>query len=53
MHEPVMHYATDDEYRVGVPAEVCDTCSDFDTGHLVPASFCVIAKNKLSPEPWA
>lgn len=28
------------ESRFGPPGEVCDTCSDFDAGRLVPVSFC-------------
>lgn len=51
-HEPVMLYAQDDEYHVGTPAEVCDECSDIETGVLVPASFCGEAKAKLGPAPW-
>jgi hypothetical protein len=29
-----------DENRFGPPGEVCDTCSDFNAGRLVPVSFC-------------
>ncbi|MDX3260779.1 hypothetical protein PV336_16280 [Streptomyces sp. MI02-2A] len=51
-HEPVMVYAKDDEYRVGTPAEVCNDCSDFEAGVLVPASFCEKSNAKLGPAPW-
>lgn len=51
-HAPVMWHAKDDEYHVGIPAEVCSTCSDFEAGRLVPASFCAVSKAKLGPAPW-
>jgi hypothetical protein len=52
-HEPVMYYDKESTPGVNTPAEVCAACSDFETGHLVPASFCETAKTKLDPEPWA
>lgn len=45
-HSPTL-YRTEREDRHTVPAEVCDTCSDFDTGRLVPASFCERARKKM------
>jgi len=51
-HIPVMVYARDDEFQVGVPAEICYACSDTDAGRLVPASFCERAKARLDPAPW-
>jgi hypothetical protein len=29
-----------EENRFGPPGQVCDTCSDFELGLLVPVSFC-------------
>lgn len=40
-HEPLL-YRADTEDRHSVPSEVCDTCSDFERGRLVPVSFCAI-----------
>lgn len=51
LHTPV-HYRPEGESRFTTPAEVCDTCSDFETGKLVPASFCEQAKRLLPPAPW-
>lgn len=51
-HKPVLVHAADDPERVGTPAEVCDTCSDFTAGRLVPASFCHCANAQLEPAPW-
>lgn len=39
------------ENRHTVPAEVCDTCSDPDTGHWVPVGFCEKAKARLAADP--
>lgn len=50
-HEPVI-YRPEGESRHTVPAEVCNACSDFERGRLVPASFCVQAKALLGPAPW-
>jgi hypothetical protein len=38
-----LQYRPDGEPRVIAPAEVCDTCSDFERGVLVPVSFCDLA----------
>jgi hypothetical protein len=29
-----------EESRFGPPGDICDTCSDFERGQLVPISFC-------------
>lgn len=36
--------------RFETPADVCDTCSDFGQGRLVPVSFCPLAAYKC--EQW-
>jgi hypothetical protein len=42
-HLPFIH-RPDDESRHTIPAEVCDTCSDFAMGRLVAVAFCSTAK---------
>lgn len=42
-HRPVL-YRPAGESRHTIPAEICEACSDVDTGQLVPASFCDEAK---------
>lgn len=39
-------YRPEGESRHATPAEVCDTCSDFDAGRLVPVAFCPAALAK-------
>lgn len=51
-HEPVHYYDKDSTPGVNIPAEVCGTCSDFEAGVLVPASFCETARVKLDSAPW-
>jgi hypothetical protein len=50
-HEPIHYYTGDDEPGVNIPAEVCATCSDFDAGRLVPASFCPASAALMGREP--
>jgi len=38
-----LDYRPAGEPRWTVPADVCDTCSDFPQGQLVPVSFCPTA----------
>lgn len=45
-HEPIM-YRPERESRHTMPAEVCVTCSDFDNGALVPASFCEYSSKQM------
>ena len=48
-----LDYRAPDEDRYGPPADVCDTCSNFETGVLVPVSFCQIALQRLTElEEW-
>lgn len=51
VHTPVT-YRPEGESRHTIPAEVCNACSDFETGLLVPASFCDEARRALGPAPW-
>jgi hypothetical protein len=50
-HKPII-YRPAGESRHTTPAEVCSGCSDFETGQLVPASFCKEAARRLPPPPW-
>ncbi len=51
-HNPV-EYRPIGEDRHSTPADVCDTCSDFESGYLVPASFCTVARGKSAElEAW-
>jgi hypothetical protein len=51
-HEPV-DYRSPGQDRFETPAEVCGTCSDFDSGTLVPVSFCPAAMAKSEEiEAW-
>lgn len=50
-HTPII-YRPEGDSRHTIPAEICETCSDIETGLLVPASFCLLAKAKLGPAPW-
>lgn len=50
-HEPVLAYNRNDPDRIAPPSEVCDACTDWNTGNLVPASFCPEARSKLPEEP--
>lgn len=51
LHLPVL-YRPEGESRHSLPAEVCSQCSDFETGKLVPASFCEEAKARMGRAPW-
>jgi hypothetical protein len=41
-----VEYRQPGQTRHEIPAEVCDTCSDFNSGQLVPVAFCPMAKAK-------
>lgn len=51
LHLPVI-YRPEGESRHTIPAEVCNACSNFETGLLVPASFCDEANRHLGTAPW-
>lgn len=44
-HVPIDH-RPEGQDRFTAPADVCGTCSDFQSGVLVPVSFCPEAKIK-------
>jgi hypothetical protein len=44
-HLPIS-YRPEGVDRFMAPADVCGTCSDFESGRLVPVSFCPEAKIK-------
>lgn len=44
-HLPIS-YRPEGQDRFTAPADVCGTCSDFESGKLVPVSFCPEAKVK-------
>jgi hypothetical protein len=48
-HQPIL-YRPEGESRHSTPAEVCSTCSDFEAGRLVPASFCERSKAIMDRE---
>lgn len=51
-HLPV-DYRPDGASRHETPAEVCGTCSDFESGRLVPVSFCpTAAAHSAEEEAW-
>lgn len=50
-HVPVVIYF--DELHVGIPAEVCEGCSDGPAGRWVPASFCPQAAAVIAAEAEA
>lgn len=45
-----MHYRPDGVSRHEAPADVCDPCSDFEVGRLVPVSFCPDAARHSAEE---
>ena len=48
-----LDYRAPEESRYSPPADVCDTCSNFEAGLLVPVSFCEIAKKRaVELEEW-
>lgn len=41
-----LSYRPEGQDRFTAPADVCGTCSDFESGKLVPVSFCEAARIK-------
>lgn len=48
-HEPV-EYRSPWQDRYEAPADLCSTCTDFETGQLVPVSFCTESAVKFAEE---